>query len=51
LPGGLIGTIVLSEFQNAWSKASNALTRERKENLGGDEKQEHEKQQETEAPL
>ncbi len=46
--GGLIGTIVMSEFQNAWSKASNALTSERKENGGGDEKQEHEKQQETE---
>jgi hypothetical protein len=43
--GGLIGTIVMSEFQNAWSKASNAQTSERKEKGGGDEKQ-REKQQE-----
>jgi hypothetical protein len=32
--GGLIGTIVMSEFQNTWSKASNAQTRERKEKGG-----------------
>jgi hypothetical protein len=44
--GGLIGTIVMSEFQNAWNKASKALTRERKGKGGGDERQQHEKQQE-----
>jgi hypothetical protein len=46
--GGLIGTIIMSEFQNAWSKVSNTLTRERNEKRGGDERQQHEKQQENE---
>jgi putative membrane protein len=42
LIGGVIGTIVMTEFQNAWSKASEALKSRREEEPGERKQQESE---------